>query len=220
MSILSPFSSPMTSAVTVALAMVGRPSLGVPSPATSRTRSNLIDFSSSLASRSIRIVSPLVTLNCLPPSSMIAYMDEPAPEKWDGALWRVGRVCQGNRVWGFGNRVSGFGSRVSGQAKQWLPLLPETRNPIPETRSFILKSKANSVQTSVSEPAAGRGGVKFNLIDKVEHLSGERIVAVKDVSLAEEYLADHFPTFPVVPGGVMREAVAWAAGGPSHQHRQ
>jgi 3-hydroxyacyl-[acyl-carrier-protein] dehydratase len=54
--------------------------------------------------------------------------------------------------------------------------------------------------------------MKFNLIDKVESLSAERIVAVKYVSLAEEYLADHFPTFPVLPGVLMLEAATQAAG--------
>jgi len=53
--------------------------------------------------------------------------------------------------------------------------------------------------------------VKFNLIDKVEQLTDERIVAVKYVSLAEEYLADHFPTFPVLPGVMMLEAATQAA---------
>jgi 3-hydroxyacyl-[acyl-carrier-protein] dehydratase len=53
--------------------------------------------------------------------------------------------------------------------------------------------------------------VKFNLIDKIELLSDDKIVAVKYVSLAEEYLADHFPTFPVLPGVLMLEAVTQAA---------
>ena len=60
----------------------------------------------------------------------------------------------------------------------------------------------------------GRGGagvVKFNLVDRIEHLSDERIVAVKYVSLAEEYLADHFPTFPVLPGVMMLESLTQAA---------
>jgi 3-hydroxyacyl-[acyl-carrier-protein] dehydratase len=61
--------------------------------------------------------------------------------------------------------------------------------------------------------------VKFHLIDKVESLSDERIVAVKHVSLAEEYLGDHFPTFPVLPGVMMLEAVTQAAGWLLH-HRQ
>jgi len=60
--------------------------------------------------------------------------------------------------------------------------------------------------------------VKFNLIDKIEQLTGERIVGVKYVSLAEEYLADHFPTFPVLPGVMMLEAVVQAAGWLMH-HR-
>jgi 3-hydroxyacyl-[acyl-carrier-protein] dehydratase len=60
--------------------------------------------------------------------------------------------------------------------------------------------------------------VKFNLIDKIERLSDEKIVAVKYVSLAEEYLADHFPTFPVLPGVMMLEAVTQAAGWLMH-HR-
>ena len=58
---------------------------------------------------------------------------------------------------------------------------------------------------------AGRRRVKFNLVDKIEHLSDERVVAVKYVSLAEEYLADHFPTFPVLPGVMMLEAITQAA---------
>jgi 3-hydroxyacyl-[acyl-carrier-protein] dehydratase len=60
--------------------------------------------------------------------------------------------------------------------------------------------------------------VKFNLIDKIEQLTDERIVAVKYVSLAEEYLADHFPTFPVLPGVMMLEAAVQAAGWLLH-HR-
>ncbi len=60
--------------------------------------------------------------------------------------------------------------------------------------------------------------MKFNLIDRVEHLSAERIVGVKYVSLAEEYLADHFPTFPVLPGVMMLEAITQAAGWLLH-HR-
>jgi 3-hydroxyacyl-[acyl-carrier-protein] dehydratase len=60
--------------------------------------------------------------------------------------------------------------------------------------------------------------VKFNLIDKVESLADDKIVAVKYVTLAEEYLADHFPTFPVLPGVLMLEAITQAAGWLLH-HR-
>lgn len=53
--------------------------------------------------------------------------------------------------------------------------------------------------------------MKFNLIDKIESASANRLVGVKYVSLAEEYLADHFPTFPVLPGVMMLEALTQAA---------
>ena len=36
------------------------------------------------------------------------------------------------------------------------------------------------------------------------------MVAVKNLSLAEEYLADHFPGFPVMPGVLMLEALTQA----------
>ena len=43
--------------------------------------------------------------------------------------------------------------------------------------------------------------MKFVPIDKIESLtSGSEIKTIKSVSLAEEYLADHFPAFPVLPG--------------------
>ncbi len=54
--------------------------------------------------------------------------------------------------------------------------------------------------------------MKFALVDSILELTrGERIVAVKAVSLAEEYLADHFPSFPVLPGVLMLEALTEAA---------
>jgi 3-hydroxyacyl-[acyl-carrier-protein] dehydratase len=59
--------------------------------------------------------------------------------------------------------------------------------------------------------------LKFNLIDKIEQLTDEKIVAVKYVSLAEEYLADHFPTFPVLPGVMMLEALTQAAAWVLHR---
>jgi 3-hydroxyacyl-[acyl-carrier-protein] dehydratase len=50
-------------------------------------------------------------------------------------------------------------------------------------------------------------------IDKfVEFESGRRAVAVKNVTLAEEHLHDHFPGFPVMPECLMIEAMAQTAG--------
>src|SRR5579883_3469326 len=56
--------------------------------------------------------------------------------------------------------------------------------------------------------------MRFNLIDRiVEVQPGKSLKAVKNLTLGEEYLADHFPTFPVMPGVLMLqtlvEAGAW-----------
>jgi len=52
----------------------------------------------------------------------------------------------------------------------------------------------------------------FSLIDKIDTLEpGKRIVATKSLSLAEEYLQDHFPNFPVMPGVLMLEALTQAS---------
>src|ERR1700757_296032 len=53
--------------------------------------------------------------------------------------------------------------------------------------------------------------MRFVLIDRIISLQpGESLVAVKNLSLAEEYLADHFPGFPVMPGVLMLEALTQA----------
>jgi 3-hydroxyacyl-[acyl-carrier-protein] dehydratase len=39
---------------------------------------------------------------------------------------------------------------------------------------------------------------------------GPRLVAMKNLSLSEEYLSDHFPGFPVMPGVLMLEALTQA----------
>lgn len=50
-------------------------------------------------------------------------------------------------------------------------------------------------------------------IDKfVEFNSGKSAAAVKNVTLAEEHLHDHFPGFPVMPETLMIEAMAQTAG--------
>jgi 3-hydroxyacyl-[acyl-carrier-protein] dehydratase len=50
--------------------------------------------------------------------------------------------------------------------------------------------------------------MRFTLIDRIIELEpGTKIAATKNLSLAEEYLADHFPRFPVMPGVLMVEAM-------------
>lgn len=50
-------------------------------------------------------------------------------------------------------------------------------------------------------------------IDRIiEFESGKRASAVKNVTLAEEHLHDHFPGFPVMPPSLMIEGMAQTAG--------
>ena len=53
--------------------------------------------------------------------------------------------------------------------------------------------------------------MRFELVDAVVEEQPGRIVTVKSVTSAEEYLADHFPGFPVLPGVMMVEAMVQAA---------
>src|ERR1700691_5570548 len=53
--------------------------------------------------------------------------------------------------------------------------------------------------------------MRFNLIDRILEVEpGRSIRAVKNLTLGEEYLADHFPSFPVMPGVLMLQAVVEA----------
>jgi 3-hydroxyacyl-[acyl-carrier-protein] dehydratase len=54
--------------------------------------------------------------------------------------------------------------------------------------------------------------MRFCLLDRIVSVEPDvELTAVKNVSLAEEYLADHFPEFPVLPGVFMLEAAKQAA---------
>jgi 3-hydroxyacyl-[acyl-carrier-protein] dehydratase len=54
--------------------------------------------------------------------------------------------------------------------------------------------------------------MRFTLLDRVIAVEpGKSITAIKTLSLSEEYLADHFPCFPVMPGVLMLEAMTQAA---------
>ena len=55
--------------------------------------------------------------------------------------------------------------------------------------------------------------MKFVLVDRILELNpGKTIVATKVLGAGEELFRDHFPGFPVVPGVLLTEMMAQAAG--------
>ena len=76
-----------------------------------------------------------------------------------------------------------------------------------------------------AQPAAGNGAMSieeimkhlphrypFVLIDRVTLIEGNRLVALKNVSINEPFFQGHFPGHPIMPGVLQLEAMAQAAG--------
>ena len=54
--------------------------------------------------------------------------------------------------------------------------------------------------------------MRFHLIDRIDRWEpGKSLTAAKYLALGEEYLADHFPQFPIMPGVLMLQACVEAA---------
>jgi len=55
--------------------------------------------------------------------------------------------------------------------------------------------------------------VSFLMIDKIIQVhKGEKAIALRTFSPDEDYLADHFPGYPVVPGNLLTESMAQTGG--------
>ena len=52
----------------------------------------------------------------------------------------------------------------------------------------------------------------FLLVDRIVEMEPERIVGIKNVTNNEPFFVGHFPDFPVMPGVLIVEAMAQAAG--------
>jgi len=52
----------------------------------------------------------------------------------------------------------------------------------------------------------------FLLVDRIVEMEPERVVGIKNVTLNEPFFQGHFPEFPVMPGVLIVEAMAQAAG--------
>ena len=50
--------------------------------------------------------------------------------------------------------------------------------------------------------------MRFHVVDRIVEVTPGRVIqTAKNLTLAEEYLADHFPTFPVMPGVLMLQTL-------------
>jgi 3-hydroxyacyl-[acyl-carrier-protein] dehydratase len=55
--------------------------------------------------------------------------------------------------------------------------------------------------------------MRYFLIDKITHVTlGEKVSALKAITLTDPILHDHFPDYPIFPGTLILEGVAQAAG--------
>ena len=52
----------------------------------------------------------------------------------------------------------------------------------------------------------------FLMVDKMTRVEGNKIMAVKNVSMNEPYFQGHFPDHPIMPGVLQLEAIAQVAG--------
>lgn len=52
----------------------------------------------------------------------------------------------------------------------------------------------------------------FLMVDKIISIEGSKIVAVKNVTINEDFFRGHFPSHPIMPGVLQLEAIAQVAG--------
>ncbi len=99
-------------------------------------------------------------------------------------------------------------------AQTFAPPPPSARStsipmPTPEDWNMALQSGSLDI-TQVMKLLPHR--YPFLMIDKVTSIDGDKVVAVKNVTINEPYFQGHFPNHPIMPGVLQLEAMAQAAG--------
>lgn len=67
----------------------------------------------------------------------------------------------------------------------------------------------NEIELSVMDYLPHR--YPFLFVDKVEEISENSIIAIKNISMNEHYFTGHFPNNPIMPGVLITEALAQAS---------
>jgi len=77
-------------------------------------------------------------------------------------------------------------------------------------RGVFLRQQQNADRRPFGDRTAieEKNSMYFALVDRIVSLTPDEIVTTKSLALGEEYLRDHFPKFPVMPGVLMLEAMA------------
>jgi UDP-3-O-[3-hydroxymyristoyl] N-acetylglucosamine deacetylase / 3-hydroxyacyl-[acyl-carrier-protein] dehydratase len=105
----------------------------------------------------------------------------------------------------------------------------QMRKPLVAAQSFSPPPKAPKAEPPVGEPTeeakAGDGAMDihavmkflphrypFLMVDRVAKIDGNRIIAIKNITMNEAYFQGHFPGHPVMPGVLQLEAMAQVAG--------
>src|SRR5262249_48873009 len=100
--------------------------------------------------------------------------------------------------WVYGRRRNG--RLCSGKVHSGLPLTSSTA-------ILCLFSKLFA-ESSCGELVRLLSVMRFNLVDRIVEVQPGRLIrAVKNLTLGEDYLADHFPTVAVMPGVLMLQTL-------------
>lgn len=112
-------------------------------------------------------------------------------------------------VWGKSTRRCQYISRPAnpsgGQAGRTIAVEQDSRD---RYTPGLEHDKGHALGAVPTEAFASETLMRLTFIDRILELApGERIKAAKCLSLTEDYLKDHFPFFPIMPGVLMLEAM-------------